>query len=537
MRKKKTIHEDYNQVINNNNQLSIKILEEMIPHNDSVRILSQVMEELNYEELIKAYSPKGRNPVISPKVMFKVIVYAYMNNIYSSRKIEKACSRDINFMWLLQGGKVPDHNTISRFRSKRISMVGEDLFYQLIKKLLNIKEIKLENIFIDGTKIEANANKYTFVWKKSTDKSEVKLQEKLKILVGNLKDELNIICSTNLAEDKITVQQINEIIMILKKIKIDKGIDFVYGKGKRKSKLQRFSEQFEELANRQGRYDDYNSIFNGRNSFSKTDKDATFMHMKEDHMRNAQLKPGYNVQIGVEGEYIVGLDIFSQRSDQLTLIPFLKNLKSKLHKKYKNIVADAGYESEENYEYLVKNKYKSFIKPQNYEYQKKRNFKNNISKRENMEYNELNDYYVCHNRKVLKPIGEKTKKSKSGYKSKLTIYECENCSDCEYKAKCTKAKGNRQIQVSKNFIKLRENSLINIKSAEGILLRMNRSIQVEGAFGVLKQNYGFRQFLTRGTRNVKCEFLLLAFAFNINKLHNKTRKNKLGLSFFIKDIA
>jgi transposase len=216
MLKNKTIHKDYNQVINTNNQLSIKILEEIIPNNDSVRILSQIMEELNYEKLMKAYSPKGRNPVVSPKVLFKILVYAYMNNIYSSRKIEMVCGRDINFMWLLQGEKVPDHNTISRFRSKRISVAGEDLFYQLIKKLLKLKEIKFENIFIDGTKIEANANKYTFVWKKSTDKSEVKLQEKLRMLIRTLNDELNINYTIYTVQDKITVQQVSEILTTFK---------------------------------------------------------------------------------------------------------------------------------------------------------------------------------------------------------------------------------------------------------------------------------------------------------------------------------
>lgn len=221
----------------------------------------------------------------------------------------------------------------------------------------------------------------------------------------------------------------------------------------------------------------------------------------------------------------------------MTLIPFLENSKSKLHKTYKNVVADAGYESEENYVYLLENKHNPFIKPQNYESRKKKKFKNNISKRENMHYDEQNDYYICHNHKVLKPIGKKSRKSKSGYKSVLAIYECEDCNGCEYKNKCTKAKGNRQIHVSKKFIDLREHSLTNIKSAGGILLRMNRSIQVEGTFGVLKENYGFRQFLTRGKENVKCEFLLLSFAFNINKLHTKMRKNKLGVSFFIKDIA
>lgn len=231
------------------------------------------------------------------------------------------------------------------------------------------------------------------------------------------------------------------------------------------------------------------------------------MHMKENPMKNSQLKPGYNVQIGVEGEYISGIDISSERSDQPTLIPFLKNIESKLDKKYKNIIADAGYESEENYVYLEKQQYTAFIKPQTYEISKKKKFKNNISKKENM-------YYDCENDQ----------------------YKCEDCSTCIYKNKCTKANGNRQIHVSKKFINLRARSLNNITSPKGTILRMNRFIQVEGAFGVLKQNYGFRQILTRGKKNVKCEFLLLSIAFNVNKFHNKISKNKLGVSFFLKEI-
>lgn len=537
MKRKTSVHRDYRQIENNNTQLSIKILENMIDNNDSVRLLSQVMEELNYSELIKAYSPKGRKSVISPKVLFKILVYAYMNNIYSSRKIEKACLRDINFMWLLQGAKAPDHNTIARFRTMRVSVAGENLFYQLINRLIELKEIELENIFIDGTKIEANANKYTFVWKKSTDKSEVKLQEKFKLLLITLNNELGINYQFEEKSNKSILQQLNEVLEILYKLKLDNNIAFVYGKGKRKSKVQRFNEQFSELAQRQQKYDYYNSIFEGRNSFSKTDKDATFMHMKEDHMKNSQLKPGYNIQIGVEGEYISGIDISSERSDQLTLIPFLKNIEFKLGKKYKNIIADAGYESEENYSYLEEQQYISFIKPQTYEISKQRKFKNNIGKKENMDYDSENDQYKCFNNQLLKPIGTRTRKSKSGYKSILIIYECENCSSCNYKDKCTKAKGNKQLHVSKKFNRLRRCSLDNITSPEGIILRINRSIQVEGAFGILKQNYGFRQFLTRGKNNVKCEFLLLSIAFDINKLHNKIRKNKIGISFFTKQIS
>ena len=261
------------------------------------------------------------------------------------------------------------------------------------------------------------------------------------------------------------------------------------------------------------------------------------MHMKEDHIKNGQLKPGYNIQIGVEGEYIVGIDVSSERSDQLTFIPFLDNLEKDLPKKFNNVVADAGYESEENYKYLSENNQKSYIKPQNYEKSKNKKFKNDISKRENMSYNSQDDYYICAYGKKLVPISSKIKVSKSNYKSVVTIYESENCNGCPYKNKCTKAKGNKRLHVSKDFIAKRNESLKNISTPQGKLLRMNRSIQVEGAFGVIKQDYGFRRFLLRGKKNVRTEFTLFAFAYNIKKLFNKTIKNINGILLHISKIA
>ncbi|MDS0526759.1 IS1182 family transposase [Clostridium sp. SHJSY1] len=508
----------------------------LIAEDDSVRLLSQVMEELNYKELYKAYSTKGRNPDVEPKNLFKILVYAYMNDIYSSRKIETACKRDINFIWLLQGQKAPDHCAIARFRTERLKDgIIDNLFGQLVTKLSELGEIQYKNIFIDGIKIEANANKYTFVWKKATNKFEAKLQIKISNLIQSINKEFKT--TYDFSDSKITINELEKIKVFLDNKKLEAKIEFVNGKGKRKTQIQRFIENIEEFIEKQSKYDDYNETFNGRNSFSKTDKDATFMHMKEDHMRNSQLKPGYNVQIGVEGEYVVGVDISNERSDQLTLIPFLEKLQKDLPQKFENIVADASYESEENYVYLEDNNQNTFIKPQAYEGMKKKNFKNNISKRENMIYDEINDEYTCHNNKKLKPIGTKIRKSKSGYEADVTIYECESCNDCEYKSKCTKAKDNRKMQVSKTFIEKRQKSLDNITTPEGILLRMNRSIQVEGAFGVLKENYGFRRFLTKGKNNVKIEFTLLCFGYNINKLHNKIQKNRCGSLLHKKEIA
>jgi len=260
--------------------------------------------------------------------------------------------------------------------------------------------------------------------------------------------------------------------------------------------------------------------------------------MKEDHMRNSQLKPGYNIQIGVEGEYIVGVDVSSERSDQMTLVPFLKRLEELYkEKRFKDIVADAGYESEENYQYLKENKYQTYIKPQNYEKSKTRVWQKNPYRRENMAYDPIEDSYTCPQGSKLKVTGIRRRKAVSGYVSTITKYACENCEGCAHKGKCTKSQQNRQMEVSKPFAELRRNSLENITTPKGILLRMNRSIQVEGAFGVIKEDNGFRRFLMRGKKNVRTEFLLMSMGYNINKLHAKIQGNRCDQLLHEKEIA
>ncbi len=199
-----------------------------------------------------------------------------------------------------------------------------------------------------------------------------------------------------------------------------------------------------------------------------------------------------------------------------------------LEVQYEDVTADAGYESEENYTYFEKKEQKCCIKPQNYERSKTKKFKNNMALRENMYYDADKDEYICQNGKKLKAMYQGKRKSKSGFESEITYYECENCEGCLYKKNCTRSKGNRKMQVSKKFIEQRQQSLANITSPLGILLRTNRSIQSEGAFGVIKENYKFRQFLLRGTQKVKTEIVLIAMAYDINKLHHKIRDNRTG---------
>jgi transposase len=510
----------------NNRVVQLKIdevfAENVIPADDSVRLLDRIVEEMDLSPLMRAYSEYGRKPATAPSTMFKVIVYAYMEGIFSSRDIRSSCQRDINYIWLLNGAPAPSHHEIARFRSQRLSQCGEELFFQAVRRLRELDEIKYEHLFVDGTKIEANANKYSFVWKKSTTKYEARNSAKLEKTSVELASKYGIVCSSTEDLMGCLLARVSE--------------PFVYGRGHRKTELQRDIEQLQQLIEKREKYKNYQETFKGRNSFSKTDPDATFMHMKEDHMRNAQLKPGYNIQFGVEGEYITGVTVSSERSDHLTLIPFMENLRN--HGiEYKDVTADAGYESEENYTYFENIETECYIKPQNYERSKTKKFKSNMALRENMPYDAEHDEYTCQAGKKLKVNYIGKQKTKSGYEREVTYYECESCDGCPYKKKCTRAKGNRKLQVSKKFIAQRAESLERITSPEGIILRMNRSIQSEGAFGTIKQNYGFRQFLLRGHKKVSAEILLLAMAYNIKKLHSKIQQNRTGTQLFRKDSA
>ena len=509
-----------------------------ISNNEPVRLLNELLEGLNYTKLLSTYSVKGRKSTVPPIIMFKILVYAYMNRTFSSREIERLCQRDIHFIWLLNGYPAPSHLTINRFRKDRlINGVMEDLFDQLVERLYDLNEIQFKNLFIDGTKIEANANRYSFVWLTSVTKNEAKLQLKIEKLL----QEINGMYLTQYSFDpKAPLISLDACLLYLRGKVNEQSLEFVYGKGKRKTVLQRQVESLEEYIEKQIRYIAYKeTIGEHRSSCSKTDADATFMRMKEDHMKNGQLKPGYNVQIGVEAEYIVHVGIFSVATDVTTLIPFLTSMEARFSRKYERIIADAGYESEENYVYLKRNNQKVFIKPTNYEQAKTKKFKAQIGKRENMRYDETNDYYVCSAERKLQPIEVKQRESKTGYRREVTIYEGENCTHCPLRSKCTQAKEgrNKRIEVSKNMIPLREESLQNIQSEEGIILRRNRSIQVEGAFGVLKEDYGFRKFLTRGKIHVMVEMLLLCFGYNVQKLHHKIQKGRCGHQLHTEKVA
>ena len=509
-------------------------IETIIPEDDSVRLLSQFVEAMDLTDL---YSTYERINSVSPRTLLKIVLYSYMNGDYSSRSMELNCKRDINFMFLLEGQSAPDHATFARFRSIHFAPCSKRILAEMSNTLFELGEVSGETIFIDGTKIEASANKYTFVWKKTVTKNQEKLLVKLADFVAECEQlyDIKIVYGNT-----IKMKYVKKLRKKLYALKESENVVFVHGIGKRKTPLQKSIETLEGYLSRFKEYNQKIHICGERNSYSKTDHDATFMRMKEDAMGNGQLKPAYNLQHGVDSEYITWLTIGPQPTDTTTLIPFLKDAEEHLKFKYTNITADAGYESEENYLFLEGNGQLSYIKPANYEISKTRKYRNDIGKIENMEYDEEADVYTCRNNQKLTVDHISHSKSKTGYVSEKTIYKCENCESCSYKKECIKGNNcktpleerTKTLQVAKTFLKYRQEDLKRILSEEGILFRINRSIQAEGSFGELPQDMQFRRYLSKGTVNVLAESTLLAMARNINKLHNKIQTGKTGTHLF-----
>jgi transposase len=518
MRNNLNTQDQYKVSVENNQLVLVLNSEILLPEDAPVRVTSAQLEELDYRKLYEAYSSKGRKSVADPRVLFKVMAYGYQCGIYSSRKLEEACKYRVDFMWLLENGKAPDHSTLSRFRTGRCAEAVEDLFYQYIQLLEKQNEVDHKSVFIDGTKIESRAGRYTFNWRGTAEKNLAKAKQKALELTGcKTLSELEILLS-NKAED----------------------IPFVGGKGKHKTEEQREWEEIDHLCQQWRKYEEQLAIMGeDRNSYSKTDPDATFMRMKEDHMRNGQLKPAYNVQIAVNSEYITGIDVFSNRTDVGTLIPFLHKLEMAQQKRYEEVVADAGYESEDNYLYLEANGQMSFIKPSNYEAQKTKKYRSQIGRIENMKYDKDEDCFICaegrnlYCRKVSTEV-------KNGTLVTRAWYRCESCSNCPQREKCCRKQdlnAPKEVIMKETFWAKRQQSLENITSERGIHLRMNRSIQVEGAFGLIKNDFGFRRFLTTGKKNVQIELLFLALGFNLKKRWMKQQKRRLETHYSEKKVA
>ncbi len=549
-------------------KINFSFFELRLPDDDPVYTLKKVLEELDFSGLTARYSPKGRTGY-NPIMMYALVTYANMRGVRAVDRIVELCKRDLAFIWLAKGQQ-PKRDAFYEFKGEKLtSEILEDLNHQFLRRLKKEGLVTLEALYIDGTKIEANANRYTFVWRGSINYHLAGLLDTIESLYtryNTLLKENGYGQKYQLGEARMFIiegmEKVREVIEKNRKrkltnhkkisnntiIEIDncspldilrlqehldqiaagEKIQFVFEKGKKKTELQKLYEELSVCREKLMEYKKHFEIMGkDRNSYAKTDLEATFMRMKEDHMLNGQLKPAYNVQVAVENYFIVHGHVSNDRADYHTLIPVIEKHRKAFGDVLREATADSGYSSEKNLLYLKEQKITSYIKLQDHEKRKTRAYKNDIGKYYNMKLEIFEDehYYICHDGRELRHIRTESRQQ-DGYVQTFEVYGCADCSDCAHKERCLHkydpskdADKNKVIKINEKWDTLKEESYANIQSEKGILNRQIRSIQTEGCFGDMKENDEFRRFHYRLQDKVYKEFMLYAIGRNINKYH------------------
>lgn len=516
---KKQVFKSYQQ---NQPMLLPPNVEEMIPPGHIVRVVNTTIEGIDIQPLIQQYKGGGTS-AYHPKMMLKVIIYAYSQRIFSSRQIAKALRENINFMWL-SGMNRPDHRTINRFRGEVMKAVVDKVFYLVIEQLLDLGYVDFEKYFLDGTKVEANANRYTYVWRKNTERYKTGLQEKVRELLDEI-EEIQAIEDNEYGEDDLKEVGEGKEINAEELKKVAERINKKLNKDPKNRKLKKAKRLVEkDYLPRLEHYEEQEQKLNGRNSYSKTDPDATFMRTKDDHLGNGQLKPSYNIQIGTQNQFVVGYSIHQHPGDTSCLIEHMERLRYHMGEYPETLGTDAGYGSEENYAYLKNHKvtayvkYNTFDQEENKNYKKKKKKKTKKYQQGNFTYLPDEDQYVCPEGKLLVYKFTNERETDNGYKSIRRVYEGVECNQCPVKADCTKSKYNRQLWIGVELLKMRETACKHLLSPLGEEMRSQRSVDVETVFGRIKNNWGFKRFMLRGKEKVKTEWGILCIAHNIAKI-------------------
>ena len=498
-------------------------LDELVPENHMVRVVDAVLDRLDISDILSTYRGGG-NSAFNPKMMLKVLVFAYLSNVYSSRRIEELLKRDIYFMWLA-GMKRPDFRTINYYRGKRLKEGFDTVFTQVVRLLHEEGFVSLKVQYIDGTKIESVANKYTFVWRGSVEKYDARLKAKTEALLRQIEQNHAIENQENPVPEELTAEEVTKRVERIKE-KVDADN---LGKEERKALKQIETDSVPRM----NRYREQLETMGSRNSYSKTDPDATFMRMKEDAMLNGQLKPGYNVQISTENQFITNFGIYQRPTDTLTMISYLESFKARYGMQSEEIVADSGYGSEENYEYMFSNGMTPYVKYNMFHVEQRRGYRNNPFRVSNLFYNPDDDFYVCPMGQKLKFIRQEKRYTASGYQQTVSVYRAGRCEGCPLRGQCHKSKRDRQIEVNHTLDDYKARARELLTSEQGIKHRSNRPIEPEAVFGQIKECGRFRRLRLKGLTGAKIDFGLKALAHNLRKLAQAWAKS----SFFDKFLS
>ena len=494
---------------------------------DPVFTFDRFMEGIDLQKYLKNV-PEHKTGRLryNPVNMLKTVLFGFMTSGYCSlRELEDNCKVNIRFMYLMDREK-PSYRTFGYFINEILSGSIEDIFADINRAIFEEEHVDLQHIYIDGSKFEANANKYTWVWKKATEKARYRLYKKITALIeeinkGMIWDRKKISTNTEYVPDYIeeVAEQYAEF------WQLDENT-FVRGKGKHKTVQQRQYELLRAYAEKLREYVEKISICGPeRNSYSKTDHDATFMRIKTDYMGNDQLLPAYNVQVAVADEYIAMVDVNHYRSDMDCFIPLMESFHNTYGFYPEYPVADAGYGSYNNYIYCEQKGMKKYMKFTMFKKETEdRNYRENPFRAENFQIDQDGTMRCPNGKAFLFQYRKHVYGNQYGRQEE--IYRCEDCSGCPYAEKCKKSDGNRTVRINQELTAMHKEVIENLESIQGALLRMNRSIQAEGTFGIMKQDRWYKRIVRKGIKSVRLEVLLVSIGYNLYKYNNKKARSQ-----------
>ena len=500
-------------------------MERMIDVDDPVYSFNEVLRHIDLKKyFVEDEDHKTGRPRYDGEKLLKVILFAFMEEGYQAiRRIWKLCKTDIRFLWLLDEEKAPSHMTICNFINHQLKGNIEEIFLEINRYIFEKEAVDLEHIYIDGTKITANANRYSWVWKKSCETS----RRKVFVKVSGLLEEMNrsgielqgVKFGTR---EEYAIEYLEYILEQYAKLMALDEEKAVRGRGHRKSAALRLYDQLAEYIERLKKYAEHIEICGEkRNSYSKTDHDATFMRVKRDHMGNDQLLPAYNVQLGICDEYIAVYDVKQYASDT-DCFPELMDRFYRHYGRYPHYpVGDAGYGSYNNYLYCQEHGMEKYMKFPMYQKEtSNKKYREDPFRAVNFKVDEDGNLVCPNNRKFHFLRTAPVKGNRFGRTEEL--YQCEDCTGCPYKSQCSKAAGNRIVRLNEELTRFHEEVLANLNCIHGALLRMNRSIQAEGAFGTIKWNHAYTRARRRGLDGLLLETALISCGFNLHKFHLKS---------------
>lgn len=502
-------------------------IEKLIDIADPVYTFCEVMDHIDLSRCFVEKGCKTGRPRCDAQKLLKVILFAFMEHGMSSlRELEKLCRTDIRYMYLLDDMQAPSFATFGNFIRNELTASIEQIFLEINSYIFQKEQVDLEHTYIDGTKIEANANRYTWVWKKSCLRNRSKVFEKISLLIDDMNnDVLGFLGVRFEKREEYAIEYVENLLdAYISATDLD-VTKFVSGTGRRKSICQKQYQEMQGYLERLKKYADHINICGeNRNSYSKTDHDATFMRLKRDYMGNDQLLPAYNMQMAICDEYIAVVDAKPYASDMECFVPLMEKFKKTYGRYPKYPVADAGYGSYNNYLYCEEHGMEKFMKFTMFEKETKDvKYHNNPYRVDNFRRDKDGNLICPNDKKFVFRYNKHVYKNKYGRTEE--VYECEDCSDCPYRSECCKREsGNRTVRLNRELTSFHQEVVDNLESIHGALLCMNRSIQSEGTFGIIKWDRSYKRLFRRGEKAVILEFTLISCGYNLYKYHNKKRR-------------